>query len=394
MINFKILFIFFMFIYYIMSSNIVYHTADVEATQDFYVEYNNVDFILAVGPGRSLVQNSVRLIGDVRILDENGAIPDNSGGEGFIGFNHRIGCHSFIESCQTTFSGLQGGIKENIQNYARWVYMSSTATLADTDYNSAALQCEHRAPNQVTSQAYAGGCLTRGTTPIQTDLDFSVRPLCILNRMEGDHLPFEKSGDIRLTFNLARNIAALQGVKAGNGAAYQLRNLRLSYNSVPTVGTWSDTATSMRSVYNIKSTLLSGSANVAAQVPAVCDAVSCSFQRQSDENVNVVSNLKCNVLPGIRNLQFQFNNSTSQYVTYEMNDNNEMLHRYLDSFSHTGYNQTYLANFRDNQSFGVGLEFKGFIDLTQQQFGIQITSDITNADPYNLYSYFHSLIRV
>jgi len=374
-----------------MSSNIVYHTADVEATQDFYVEYNNVDFILAVGPGRSLVQNSVRLIGDVRILDTSGAIPDD---DVSLGFNHRIGTHAMIESCQTTFSGLQGGIKENIQNYARWVYMSSTATLADTDYNTASLQCELRAPNQKISERYAEGNLTRGSVPIQTDLDFSLRPLCILNRMEGDHLPFEKSGDIRLTFNLARNIAALEGVDAGNQAQYQLRNLRLSYNSVPTVGTWSDTATSMRSVYNIKSTLLSGSANISAQVPAVCDAVSCSFQRQSDENVNVVSNLKCNILPNIRNLQFQFNNSTSQYITYEMNDNNEMLHRYLDSFSHTGYNQVYLANFRDNQSFGVGLEFNGFIDLSQQTFGIQVSSDITNTDPYNMYNYFHSLIRV
>jgi len=374
-----------------MSSNIVYHTADVEATQDFYVEYNNVDFILAVGPGRSLVQNSVRLIGDVRILDTAGAIPDD---DVSLGFNHRIGTHAMIESCQTTFSGLQGGIKENIQNYARWVYMSSTATLADTDYNTASLQCELRAPNQKISERYAEGNLTRGSVPIQTDLDFSLRPLCILNRMEGDHLPFEKSGDIRLTFNLARNIAALEGVDAGNQAQYQLRNLRLSYNSVPTVGTWSDTATSMRSVYNIKSTLLSGSANISAQVPAVCDAVSCSFQRQSDENVNVVSNLKCNILPNIRNLQFQFNNSTSQYITYEMNDNNEMLHRYLDSFSHTGYNQVYLANFRDNQSFGVGLEFNGFIDLSQQTFGIQVSSDITNTDPYNMYNYFHSLIRV
>ena len=374
-----------------MSSNIVYHTADVEATQDFYVEYNNVDFILAVGPGRSLVQNSVRLIGDVRILDSAGDIPDDNNS---IGFNHRIGTHAMIESCQTTFSGLQGGIKENIQNYARWVYMSSTATLADTDYNTASLQCELRAPNQKISERYAEGSVTRGAVPIQTDLDFSLRPLCILNRMEGDHLPFEKSGDIRLTFNLARNIAALEGVDAGNSAQYQLRNLRLSYNSVPTVGTWSDTATSMRSVYNIKSTLLSGSANISAQVPAVCDAVSCSFQRQSDENVNVVSNLKCNMLPNIRNLQFQFNNSTSQYITYEMNDNNEMLHRYLDSFSHTGYNQVYLANFRDNQSFGVGLEFNGFIDLSQQTFGIQVSSDITNTDPYNMYNYFHSLIRV
>ena len=47
--------------------SIVYHSTDPESTQNFYGEYNNVDFVISVGPGRSLVTNSVRVVGDIRI---------------------------------------------------------------------------------------------------------------------------------------------------------------------------------------------------------------------------------------------------------------------------------------------------------------------------------------
>ena len=47
--------------------NMLYHSAVPEATQATYGEFNNVDFVLNVGPGRSLMRNSVRLNGDVKI---------------------------------------------------------------------------------------------------------------------------------------------------------------------------------------------------------------------------------------------------------------------------------------------------------------------------------------
>ena len=53
-----------------MNSTIVYHSADPESLQSSYIEYNNVDFVLNVGEGRSLVQNSVRILGDVLITTE------------------------------------------------------------------------------------------------------------------------------------------------------------------------------------------------------------------------------------------------------------------------------------------------------------------------------------
>ncbi len=369
---------------------ILFHDAQPEARQTEYIEYNNVDFVLSVGEGRSLMRNSVRINGDIFISNDNGTT--RSAGKVYL--DERIGVHATIDSIQTSFSGGNGGgVKEVIQNYGRWVTMDAIGTIYEDDYNSAKYQCEQRAPTQLCSAKNAKGEDTLNTgTKLTDDLDFSLKPLCILNKMSGDHLPFEKSGEIRLTINLARNMSALMGANQGTNASYSLKNLHVSYSSLPTAGNPADTTTTMRSVYNVKSTILSGSANIQAQVPAVCDAVSCSFQSQDRENVNVFSNYDCNTVEGIKQVEFLFNDATNKYITYQMNDQNEMVKRYIDSFRNTGHNMMMLDTFRTNKGFGIGLHFQGFVNLANQRFGLQIQSDITNANPSNVYLYFHSLI--
>ena len=370
-------------------NDLLYHSAVPESNQTNYVEYNNVDFVLNVGENRSLMRNSVRINGEIEI--SNGAATAAGG----VYLDFRIGAHGCIDSVQTTFGGAGGGIKENIANYARWCEMNAIGTIYEDDYLNCSNQVELRSPNELCSSELAKGEVTDGTTPLATDLDFSIKPVCILNKMDGDHLPFEKSGEIRLTINLARNMSALMGKNQGTAANYTLKNLHCSYHSLPTVGNPMKTATSMRSVYNIKSTILSGSANISAQVPAICDAVSCSFQRQDRENVNVFNNYACETVEGIRRLNWLFNDSTNKYVSYVVSDQNEMIHRYIDSFTDTGHNQMVMATFRNNAGFGVGLHFQGFIDLSRQRFALQLDSDIgvTNS-PHNIYMYFHSQITV
>ena len=53
----------------------LYHSAVPEATQATYGEFNNVDFVLNVGPGRSLMRNSVRLNGNVLVTTDGTARP-------------------------------------------------------------------------------------------------------------------------------------------------------------------------------------------------------------------------------------------------------------------------------------------------------------------------------
>jgi len=368
-----------------------YHSATPEATQSSYVEYNNVDFVLNVGMGRSLMRNSVRLVGDVYVSKDGTAAPGGRA-DGKVYMDYGIGIHSVIESCQVTFGN--SGTKENIQNYARWVKMQGAASFYEDDLMNASNQVELRGPTELIAAKYAKGEATLNSgTKFTDDLDFSMKPSCILNKMTGDHLPLEKSGEIRLTFNLARNMSALMGANQGVSSTYELKNLHVTYQSVATEGDPMKTMTQMRSVYNVKNTILSRSANISAQVPAVCDSISCSFQRQDKENINVANNYDLEMVQGIRRLQFEFNDSTNKFITYEESDLNAMIHRYIDSFRNTGHNQMLLDTFRSNNGFGIGLHFAGFVDLSKQRFNIQLTSDVDNTKPMNIYSYFHSVIN-
>ena len=369
-----------------MNSSLIYHSSVPESTQATYIEYNNVDFVLNVGAGRSLLRNSVRLCGEINITSD-GTVRPTLG----VCMDPAIGIHSVVSSVQTSFGN--SGMKENINNYARWVKMQSAGMLYMDDMNNASQQVELRCVNQLVSENIAKGVTTLNSgTKLTDNRDFAMKPSCILNKMTGDDMPFEKSGEVRLTFNLARNQSALYGRAQGSGATYRLSNLHVSYSSVETQGDPSSKVTSMRSVYNVKSTILSNTSNTNVQVPASCDAVSCSFQRQVDENVNVFNNYELSMVQNIRRVQFEFNDSTNKYISYNENDLGAMIQRYLESMSSEGHQQMKLDKFRGNNGFAIGQKFNGFVDLSKQRFGIQLTSDIDNTRPMNLYSYFHSIV--
>jgi len=370
-----------------MNSSIVFHSADPEAIQSTYGEFDNCDFVINVGDGRSLVRNSVRLVGDLEILSA-----PNTRATGQIYLDYRIGVHALVDSLQVTFGGPGGGVKQNTQNYSRWVSMVTAAEQSQADMLNASNQVEQRGPNELTVERYADGEQTGTTAQIIQDIDFAFKPNCILNKMVGDHLPFEKSGEIRLTINLARNMSALMGSLQGSNSSYQIKNIRCIYQSVETMGDPMATSTTMRNVYCVKSSIQSATANLSAQVPAVCDACHVSFQRQDRENANVFNNYELAQVPAIRRVQFLWNDSTNKYISYEQNDQNTMLKGFIDSFQNTGHNMTYLDDFRTYGGFSLGQHFQGFIDLSRTRFGLQLTTDIDSQKPYNIYMYFSSVV--
>lgn len=380
-----------------MPENQLYHTAQPESIQTGgYTEYNNIDFVLNVGEGRSLVKNSVRINGDLYINGTTNNVRAAAADQVYLG--NKIGIHNVVDSCQVSFSGgPNSGLKENIANYARFAEMIAVGQLYTDDLLNCSNMCELRAVNntasQLNSMGVPTGALALGSTVATRDVDFSFKPHCILNRMTGDDLSIDKTGEIRLTINLARSVAALMGYSQDSVTTYTLKNLHCSYISVPTDPS-SNQLTVMNSVYNVKSTILSGSTNVSAQVPAVCQSVSCTFQSQENENAFAVNNQALETVQGIARVQFLFNDATNQYVTYQLSDQNEMLHRYIDSFSNTGHNQCYGDSFRTNSGFGIGLDFNGSVDLSNQRFAVQLESAVNANRPMNIYLYFHSVMSV
>ena len=367
---------------------IIYHQVEPQATQDVYREFDNVDFQINVGEGRRLLKNSVRVLGDLRVTVDGTNQPTVTTPLTNIGFDRTAGAHAFIDSVQV--SSIQQGLIENITNYNRYVAMASHATHDRLDLLNSNLMCELRGPldewTNLVSQGISNAA-TDGGTAAKEDADFSLKPVCALNRMSGDDLPSSKTGSITLTCNLARNRIALMGSGQLATSTYEIRNLRVTYQSVADDGSASQTG--MRTIYNIKSSVLSGAASISANVPAMCSSVVMSFCDTRHENSLADNALALEAPQALTEVSYEFNNQTNSLITYNITDQTEMLERFLDAMGDGGHNQVAKDTWKANQGFALGLDFDGLVDLSQNRFSVQLQSGANNV-PSNAYLYFAS----
>lgn len=359
-----------------------YHTVQPANTKSSYSEYDSVDFELTFEQ-RQLVPNSIRIESDLDVYSDNASPPTSIAGDGSIYIDPKIGAHSFVSSFTTELQ--QAGVIENFQEYPRYVRMMTEATMAESDVFNSENVCELRSPSLKVSNAIIAG-QTDGQATRQQSADFSIKPKFCLNTLSGP-LSFTKSGAVRITIKLSRYFASLFGGSMDGDHNYQLSNLRLCFMSMPDAS--AKAKVMMRTKLNIKQSITSNFANISTKVPAVCNAVSCSVQRQSKENNQYSNNVETEVLPNVSELQFLFNDSQNEYITYQIKDREELLRRYIQSFAETGSNSASINRLRANAGWGLGLPFRDFIDLSNQKFNVQLTCDVSSG-PYILYMYFHS----
>ena len=377
-----------------LQQNKLYHQTEPQSIQTAYTSQNQVDFLISCGTGRSLLKNSVRIVGDIAVFKANGDRVD-----GGVQFNRNTGAHAFFSNMTTSFAGGQGanpvgGQIENLQNYPRWVAMSAVASLNEFDMTNASNQCELRGVNNLIMADYAEGIapdLTKGT-PVILDFDFSIKPECCLNRMAGNNLPFSKTGIITLQSSLSRDMECLFGAQQLASTYYEIKNLRCLYQSMPDSLTPSPTA--MLIEYPIKSNILSGTATLSTNVPAVCQGVSTNFILTNHESVQVFDSYRLENPTQLQSVSYIMNDKTNSLVTYELTDFTEILERFISSMYNTGRNQVSLDKFRSNNSFCCGLDFDGDVDLSGNRFTFQIVSGIGNTFPMNVFQYFHSQVTV
>tara|TARA_R110001606_G_scaffold296996_2_gene444750 strand:+ start:1454 stop:2596 length:1143 start_codon:yes stop_codon:yes gene_type:complete len=376
-----------MFVFFIMSDlrqTVLYHQVEPQATQDKYTAFDNVDFVINVGEGRRLLKNSVRVLGDLQINTTG-----STRSVGNVGFDRVAGAHAFIDSCQV--SSINQGLIENITNYGRWVSMAGHASYDRNDMVNSNLACELRASKQTITDFYGRGILTEtdgsGVAVQTTDADFSIKPICALNRMSGDDLPSSKSGAITLTINLQRDRVVLMGDAQVADSNYELKNLRVTYQSVADDG--SSSQTGMRTIYNIKSNILSGAASISANVPALCSSVVMSFCDTAVENQLNENSLGLEEPQALTEVQYLFNDQTNSLITYVLEDRTEMLERFIDAMGVSGHNQVSKDVFKSNQGFALGLDFDGLVDLSKNRFTVQLQTGANNS-PSNAYLYFSS----
>ena len=369
-------------------SSIVYHRAEVENAKDFYTEYDDLVFFLNA-EGRALMKNSVRLECEVRVLKDNAGTDERVVKTDKIFIDNSVGLHCLIDNCNIEFQN--AGSVEQINEYSRYVKMSEKGTRDTNDYHSGLDICEFKTPLEETTQALLCGAQTPADAKTADDFidnDGSFKPKICVNRMSDD-MSFSKSGYVKVSINLAKVSNVLYGKDVSATNKYQLRNVRMCYKSVPDV----NNSVQMRTVLNLKSTISSTLSNSQARVPAVCDGVSCCFLEASKENVFKECSTSMDVLSGINSVQFLFNDSSSKYISWVLDNRSEVLANFVKSLNDTGHNQINSNN--DENNYGVGLSFPP-TDLSNQKFNIQINSDHANLStkPYIIYMYFHSFISL
>ena len=363
-----------------------YHQVQPQNLKATYGEYDSVDFELTF-ENRQLVPSSIKLQADVKVMPDGTNLQTTQK----VYIDPFIGAHSFVDSIITEIQS--GGVLENFQNYLRYQRMVADTTMTANDMMNSENTCELRAPNLKVAQALLGGHKMSNGASTVVEPDFSIKPNFCLNTID-EPLDYSKTGAVRITVKLARNFSALFGPDVGASTTYQLSNLRMCFNSV-VVG--KPSKVSMRTKLGIKQALTSAFANISTKVPAVCRGVSCSFQLQSKENSQNDNNVETAVPPNIKELSFAFNDSLNEYITYVIKSRDELLDKYIASFADTGSNMVRLAKLGAGEGYGIGLQFGTteeplFIDLSNQKFNVQITSDI--AENYNIYMYFHSVTSI
>lgn len=372
------------------TQDLKYHVVMPENKKDFYGEYETVDFKTS-SIGRKMVGGSLRLLGEISV-SVNTAIAKNICYDGFSGM------HTIVDNIKTSFSNI--GMVENLDNYGRFVSAKAKASLTKNDLFNSMYVCEGRVPDNVLSRKLLKGVVdienvvTTTVAPI-SKLDFSVKLDFCLNNMIGDSLlSFAKTGDILISLQTARNLACLFGdITIGDTSVYSLSNLRLSYMSVPDDG--KPVKYNMRVVSSLKQSIQSSYANISTKVPIIADSFFMTFIRQDHENLPVYNSSQCEKLPAFQRLEITYNDNLSQQFTYQIDNEEEVLTNYIKAIQKvSGDNNADLSVLAGNESYGVGINFGSYIDLSKTKLGVNLQTGIQSLNAFSAYMYFMGVVSL
>ena len=378
-------------------SAIQLHRTLPESSSTAYQPFQTVDFLLDVR-GRKLIKNSIRIEGSIKALDAVGgsAITHASG----VKLENAIGAHAFFDSF--TVETENKGVLENLQNYPRHANMVSRATLTSDDMLSSQYVAEGRGPveangNYVLQQVADNAFVTGQTAPVATnnvDPSFSIRPSICFNRMGGDDYSFSKNGFIRVSMILSSATECLFG-GADQAKDYSLTDLACRFQTAADDG--SQGAMLMKSYVNVVSSVQSTSTTVSARVPSQSvNGVAMSFINQSDLRSNQRNSYELQRLPQWSNIEFLFNNSLQEYLTYTIRDESDALHKGLEALESAGHSQVSSKTLKANKGAIFGLPFNSYIDLSQQKFTVnfKIDSDTITNNPMDVQMFFSTLLTM
>ena len=135
---------------------------------------------------------------------------------------------------------------------------------------------------------------------------------------------------------------------------------------------------------------------VATRVPATVQSVSMVFHIDKQLNDAEHNHLELSVPPDVQRVEFNFNDSTTQYYTFALETPEEILYNYQMSW---GVEPMSKCNITLNalnagDSYGVGMSLGGYIDMSKSKFGVNIKSGIQSTLKYAVFMIFRGVLRV
>lgn len=369
-----------------MSRSLVYHSVRPENEQDTYTQFQQIDWILTF-EGRKMIPGTFRIEGDVKILKTGGA---NQNDSEYVGLDHQVGAHSLFDSWTTEIQ-TKGVIETLSGDYPRYVKMFSQANYGVHDYCEASKICELRSPTVFGGNLnYLVNQDQQNATGNPDGIDFSIQPMMAVNKIQGGNISFNQTGYIKVTTVMSRN-TCINGC-AVSGHTYVVKNLKAKFMTVPEDN--KNSSLVVANVFALKSAITSSFANVSSKVPSTCTGVSISFLKKTSENQQTLNNYATNVPPNVSEVQFLFNDSTQNLITYVINKNNDMKEKYIKSLGGSMNNQLTMTDQGMDDGWGVGVSFDSLVDLSNQKFNCQVTSGIDNSQEYLIFMFFHGVVKL
>tara|TARA_R110002167_G_scaffold202630_1_gene406534 strand:+ start:26 stop:1174 length:1149 start_codon:yes stop_codon:yes gene_type:complete len=382
-----------------MSSALRFHKVFPTNKKNQYGQLENIDFDLTF-PNRKLVCNSIRIQGRVKVFKTGttrAEMVDN------IFVDNMIGANTFFESYET--STQNKGIVEYCQNMGRYMKMVTTGSNSADDMANISQTCELKSQNlQLSRNVFYGEVNADEVLPAvnaSNGQSFAIKPLFVLNQVDagvagGDvNLDHATLGDITISTRTAKNNLALFGIDADANVNYQLEEVSLTFHSLPTDGNQSPLV--MRTKQVVRQSIQSDLGAVSVNVPQLTNGVSISMLAQNKQNTVRYNANTLDRPPAVSRVEFLINNTQSDFITYQLESNNEILQNYLMSMSgdRAKINQFRQAELKANEAYGIGANFFSLLDLSKDRFGINLTSQIgATGNPYVLFLYFHGLFLI
>lgn len=369
----------------------VYKQVYPRSQKNSYNPSDIIDFQLTF-PDQSLLLNRIRVSGNLTVSGIPFATKK-------VYYDNLIGIHGFTNNWMV--QSATRGLIENKSNYPRLVKMTRSAAHSVNDiYTSTRMTPDLVVQGETASSVMlVNSGITDGGNPakvINNSISFSFLPqICLNNAISTDGsapvLAYSQSNDITISFRLCSVLEALYGPDVSASVSYTISDLRLDYMTQPMVKM---SPVQMMVITEVKQIVNSSTATIGVNLPVISNSMSCSFLKVANELSygNNNTNLEA---PKIERLNFQFNDSTSQYI-FGLDNTEDIVENYLDSFSEhqiTGKTDFTLRKLNDKDAYGVGLSFGDSLALANSNFALQLTASDVNADnQYYIYMYFRSFI--